>query len=71
MVVGNRREAGSGWRGREVFEIKPIILGGSPTDPSNKILLDRIQHVQAVRYWNGIIRDLRRRSAAGRVGGDS
>jgi hypothetical protein len=70
MLVGTRQEAGSDWRGREVVEIRPIILGGCPTDPSNRVLLDRVQHVQVVRYWNGIIRDLRHRRAAERAGGD-
>ena len=46
--------------GAELFEIKPILLGGSPTDPSNKVWLTRIQHTEAVRYWNRIITDLRR-----------
>lgn len=27
--------------GKEIFEIKPVKLGGSPTDPSNKIVLTR------------------------------
>ena len=46
-------------RGKEIVEIKPIILGGSPTDPANKTLLTREQHIQMVRYWNGIIAGLR------------
>ena len=46
-------------RGMELFFITPIILGGSPTDSDNKIFLDRVQHIQAVRYWNKIINDLR------------
>lgn len=44
---------------KEVFEIKPVILGGSPIDPKNKIILNRDEHIAAVRYWNKIIRDLR------------
>jgi hypothetical protein len=48
-------------RGLEIFEIKPVILGGSPSDPSNKRLLTRDEHVQLVRYWNGVIAGLRRR----------
>ena len=54
--------------GREVFEITPIILGGSPTDPNNKIALDRKQHIEAVRYWNRVIFDLRRKKTAENVG---
>ncbi|WP_197527040.1 hypothetical protein [Pirellulimonas nuda] len=45
----------------EVFEITPIIVGGDPTDPKNKTLLTREQHIEAVRYWNGVIADLRKR----------
>jgi hypothetical protein len=44
----------------ELFWIKPIMLGGDPADPSNKILLTREQHLEAVRYWNNIIFLLRR-----------
>jgi hypothetical protein len=25
--------------GKEIFQIKPVILGGSPTDPANKAVL--------------------------------
>ena len=35
-------------RGKEVFEIQPVILGGSPTDPANKVLLSREEHIKAV-----------------------
>lgn len=44
---------------KEIFEITPVILGGSPTDPANKTVLNRSQHIEAVRYWNRIISDLR------------
>ncbi|HEV7509647.1 MAG TPA: hypothetical protein VGS07_32545 [Thermoanaerobaculia bacterium] len=46
--------------GKEIFEITPVILGGSPTDPANKTALTRQQHIEAVRYWNKIISDLRK-----------
>jgi hypothetical protein len=46
-------------RGKEIFEIKPIVLGGSPTELSNKVFLTRAQHIEAVRYWNKIIKELR------------
>jgi len=45
--------------GREIFEIQPIVLGGNPTDPANKTLLTREQHIAAVRYWNQIVKKLR------------
>jgi hypothetical protein len=50
--------------GKEVFEITPIILGGSPTDPVNKSLLTREQHVQAVVYWNRVVHDLWKQSTS-------
>jgi hypothetical protein len=46
-------------RGKELFEIKPVILGGSPVDPANKVWLSRQQHIAAVRHWNRIIKSLR------------
>ena len=45
--------------GMELFEVKPIILGGDPVDPQNKTWLTRQQHFEAVRYWNQIINELR------------
>jgi len=45
--------------GTELFEIKPIMLGGDPLDPVNKTFQTRQQHIEAVRYWNRVIRDLR------------
>ncbi len=48
--------------GLEIFEITPVILGGSPTDPQNKTTLTRAQHIEAVRYWNKIIKDIRKSS---------
>jgi hypothetical protein len=50
---------GSDCQGKEIFEIKPVILGGSPTDPSNKALLTREEHIKAVIYWNRVIREMR------------
>jgi hypothetical protein len=47
--------------GKEIFEIQPVILGGSPTDPANKILLSRDEHIKAVVYWNRVIKELRQK----------
>jgi hypothetical protein len=55
------------YAGKEIFEIKPVILGGSPTDPANKAVLTRVQHIEAVRYWNRVIQQARR-SRADKVG---
>lgn len=45
--------------GMEIFELQPVILGGSPTDPLNKAMLTRSQHIEAVRFWNAHIRKQR------------
>jgi hypothetical protein len=45
--------------GKEVFEIQPIIVGEHPTDPSNKTILTRQQHIQAVTYWNRELQRIR------------
>lgn len=47
-------------KGMELFEITPVILGGDPVSPENKTWLTRQQHVEAVRYWNRVISDLRK-----------
>ncbi len=57
-----RKSQASQYAGMEIFEIKPVILGGSPTDPENKIALTRQQHIQAVNYWNRVIYDLRNKT---------
>ena len=56
-----RRLVAPDYEGKEIFEIKPIILGGSPTDIGIKILLSREDHIKFVVYWNRIIVDLRQR----------
>ncbi|RDH42205.1 hypothetical protein [Zooshikella ganghwensis] len=55
-----RRQRRDQLKGMEIFEITPIILGGSPTDPTNKTVLSRRQHIEACRYWNKKIQELRR-----------
>jgi len=59
-----RRSRGQECAGKEIFEIQPVAVGGSPTDPANKALLTRAQHIEAVRYWNKVIRDLRRQRSS-------
>jgi hypothetical protein len=51
----------SPYAAKEIFEIKPVILGGSPTDPANKVILTREGHIEAVKYWNKLIKNLRKR----------
>ncbi len=54
-----RRKSSQELAGREIVEITPVILGGSPTDPKNKTVLTRAEHIQAVVHWNRVIRELR------------
>lgn len=49
----------SSFQGKEIFEITPIKLGGSPVDPANKVVLTREQHIDAVNYWNKLIKEMR------------
>lgn len=43
----------------DVHEIQPVKFGGSPTDPSNKVILDRTLHRQEVTpWWNQLQKDL-------------
>jgi hypothetical protein len=46
-------------RGQEIFEVTPIVFGGSPTDPANKVWLTRDQHIKAVVHWNKVLRQIR------------
>jgi hypothetical protein len=39
MKQDSRRERRKKAAGMEIFEIQPVILGGSPTDPANKTIL--------------------------------
>ena len=58
-----RRQEREKLSGLEIFEITPIILGGSPTDPENKTTLARQQHIEACRYWNKVVKELREQQA--------
>lgn len=55
--------------GKEVFEVHPIILGGNPTDPANKTVLTREQHIKAVVYWNREIPRLKNQHETGTSSG--
>ena len=43
--------------GMEVHDKHPICLGGSPTDPANKVLVPAAKHAEVCRYWNKVYRD--------------
>lgn len=43
----------------DVHEVQPVKFGGSPTDPSNKVIIDRTLHRQEVTpWWNHLQNDL-------------
>jgi hypothetical protein len=48
-----------------LFELQPLIVGGDPADPTNKAYLSRQEHIEAVRYWNRIIAELRKDARSG------
>ena len=43
-----RRRNSQDLAGKEIYEIKPVILGGSPTDPANTTLLSGQEHNQSI-----------------------
>jgi hypothetical protein len=40
-----------------------VLLGGNPTDPENKMVLTRDQHMEVVRYWNNVVNAVRNQQA--------
>ena len=43
----------------DIHEVQPVKFGGSPTDPANKVILDRTLHRQQVTpWWNQFQRNL-------------
>jgi hypothetical protein len=56
-----RREQGLVGQPVDVHEIQPVKFGGSPTDPTNKVILPREIHRQQVTpWWNQLQKDLER-----------
>jgi hypothetical protein len=45
-----------------------VILGADPIDPVNKSALTREEHIQAVRFWNKVIADVRQKERWGKKG---
>ena len=53
------RQANPGrYAGKDIHEIHPVKFGGSPTDPANKIALDRAKHREVTDWWGRLQRDL-------------
>lgn len=56
--------------GEELHHIHPLTLGGDPEALSNLINVSRQQHVELVRWWNRLIRDLGFAEAGQEAGGE-
>lgn len=48
--------------GLEVHEKQPVVLGGDPTSPENKVFLPPQTHAQACRFFNRVFREVRAQS---------
>jgi hypothetical protein len=48
--------------GLELHEKHPIVLGGDPTGPGNRVLLSISDHVQACEFFNRLFREVRDQS---------
>jgi hypothetical protein len=45
--------------GLEIHEVKPVVLGGSPTDPENKVYVAPPKHAELSVFWNRLYRRLK------------
>ena len=54
---------------KEVHEKHPIVLGGDPTDPNNKVLLPTNIHAEATYFFNKVFKRIKEQSVTGRSGG--
>ena len=51
--------------GKEVTEKHPVCLGGSPTEESNKLVIDQATHTEMARFWNKIYASVKAQSEQG------
>lgn len=42
-------------RGKVLHEKHPIVMGGSPSDPANRVLVPRDQHPELTVYWSRVV----------------
>jgi hypothetical protein len=45
--------------GKEVHDKHPIVLGGDPSDPANKLLVPADKHPEICTFWNKVVRQVR------------
>ena len=50
--------ADSSLQGQVIHEIQPVKLGGSSTDPANKIVVSASEHYPLTAWWNGFLNRL-------------
>lgn len=53
--LSRRKEFGAALKGFEIAELTPVMIGGDPLAPENKVYLTRKQHIEFVNYWNAVI----------------
>jgi hypothetical protein len=46
--------------GKEVHEVHPVVFGGDPSDPRNKVFLRPEEYAPFVVWWNRKYRELKR-----------
>ncbi|MEM6821526.1 MAG: hypothetical protein AAF558_06265 [Verrucomicrobiota bacterium] len=46
-------------RGKIKWYVKPLIFGGDPEEDENTTWIDLDSHVDAVKYWNNMYKDLK------------
>ncbi|MCL2137594.1 MAG: hypothetical protein FWH40_08810 [Coriobacteriia bacterium] len=51
---GNAHNFSPSLKGLDIHEVQPVRFGGSPTDPENKILVSRAEHVKLTNWWNDL-----------------
>ena len=49
---------------KEIHDKHPMVLGGDPTDPGNKVLVPADKHPEICTYWNKVVRAVRNESKA-------
>jgi RHS repeat-associated protein len=45
-------------KGKEIHELHPVVFGGDPTNPGNKVILSKSDHVEFTSWWKSIQRRL-------------
>jgi hypothetical protein len=58
-VVGvDRPQPKPAYIGKEIHELQPVLFGGDPCDPANKVALSPEEHAPLVVWWNRKFREV-------------